>query len=79
MDSITEEVYRVSCGALVSVLLSQKQGSLRLQNYLLDVDSKHKESMEKLKAVFPEKWVVTPWWMSAQPFKEDSRICRGSS
>ena len=54
MDSITEEVYRVSCGALVSVLLSQKQGSLRLQNYLLDVDSKHKESMEKLKAVFPE-------------------------
>ena len=39
MDSITEEVYRVSCGALVSVLLSQKHGSLRLQNYLLDVDS----------------------------------------
>ena len=46
MDSITEEVYRVSCGALVSVLLSQKQGSLRLQNYLLDVNNSltHNES-----------------------------------
>lgn len=66
MDSITEEVYRVSCGALVSVLLSQKQGSLRLQNYLLDVNLKQKESMEKLKEVFPDGLNKTEnleeWW-----------------
>ena len=78
MDSITEEVYRVSCGALVSVLLSQKQGSLRMQNYLLDVDPKQKESMEKLKEVFPDDISKTEnlegWWNA-----ECTKIARPSA
>ena len=78
MDSITEEVYRVSCGALVSVLLSQKQGSLRMQNYLLDVDPKQKESMEKLKEVFPDGISKTEnlegWWNA-----ECTKIARPSA
>ena len=78
MDSITEEVYRVSCGTLVSVLLSQKQGSLRMQNYLLDVDPKQKESMEKLKEVFPDGISKTEnlegWWNA-----ECTKIARPSA
>ena len=34
LDSISTEVYKVSCGAFIDVLLRQKDGSLRLQNYL---------------------------------------------
>ena len=40
LDSISKEVYKVSCGAFIDVLLRQKDGSLRLQNYLLGISAK---------------------------------------
>ena len=66
LDSISTEVYKVSCGAFIDVLLRQKDGSLRLQNYLLGISAKEGKSLEKLKEIFPDGFdnleSLEEWW-----------------
>ena len=66
MDSISQEIYRTSCGALVYALLSQDGGSARLQSYLLEFNPGEEKSLDKVKRVFPNSGATNEsleeWW-----------------
>tara|TARA_B100000902_G_scaffold15531_1_gene18741 strand:+ start:10756 stop:12255 length:1500 start_codon:yes stop_codon:yes gene_type:complete len=67
MDSISEGVYRTSCGALVYALLSQDDGASRLQKYLLDFNSGDEKSLDSVKRFFTNNGSANEsledWWV----------------